>query len=95
MQQFPENFRVSKTQLGKLRKFFKKDVVNKETGEILESKKLLLLLDEEKLEEFTAYMGYYQIATSELEIDDLAVIEKYLIMSKNRTIKIQEELSDM
>ena len=73
----PSAFRVTATQTRNLKRFFKKDVVDKETGEILDSRKLLAMLDEEKLEEFTASMGYYQIVTSETEMHPLDVIEAY------------------
>jgi len=73
----PHGFRVSAAQSRSLRKFMKKELLNKETGEILDSKKLLSMIDEEKLTEFNELMGYYQIVTSELEMDDQEVIDKY------------------
>lgn len=73
----PASFRVSNSQNRCLRKFLKKDVVHTETGEILDSKKLLTMIDEKRLEEFTEQMGYYQIITSELNMEPLEVIDKY------------------
>lgn len=73
----PNGFRVSAAQSRSLRKFLKKDVMHKETGEILEASKLLTMIDDEKLSEFNELMGYYQIVTSELEMDDREVIDKY------------------
>ncbi len=73
----PNGFRVSAAQSRSLRKFLRKDVVHKETGEILEASKLLTMIDDEKLTEFNELMGYYQIVTSELEMDDQEVIDKY------------------
>lgn len=73
----PETFRVTKAQAGTLKRFMAKDVVNKETGEIMDSRKLLAMIDDEKLEEYTALMGYYQIRTSELDMDDREIIDKY------------------
>jgi hypothetical protein len=35
------------------------------------------MIDDDKLNEFNELMGYYQIATSELEMDDREVIDKY------------------
>ena len=55
----------------------KKDVVDKETGEIFDSRKLLSMIDEDKLTEFNELMGYYQIVSSELEMDDMEIIDKY------------------
>lgn len=73
----PNAFRVTASQSRSLRKFLKKDMINKETGEILDSRKLLTMIDEEKLTEYNELMGYYQIASSELDMDDLEIIEKY------------------
>ena len=46
-------------------------------GEVLDGTKLVAMIDDDKLNEFNELMGYYQIATSELEMDDRAVIDKY------------------
>lgn len=73
----PHTFRITATQSRSIRKFLKKDMVHKETGEILDSRKLLTMIDEEKLNEYNEMMGYYQIASSELDMDDLEIIEKY------------------
>lgn len=73
----PASFRITATQSRQLKKFFKKDFVHGDTGEIIESGKLLGMLDEEKLEELTAYMGYYQIVTSEIDMSDEDVVEAY------------------
>ena len=73
----PHGFRVTAAQSRSLKKFLKKDVVNKATGEVLDSKKLLAMIDDEKLTEFNELMGYYQIVSSELDMPDLEIIEKY------------------
>lgn len=73
----PNGFRVSATQSRSLRKFMKKEILHKETGEIVDSKKLLSMIDDDKLTEFNELMGYYQIVSSELEMDDLEIIDKY------------------
>ena len=73
----PAGFRVSATQSKSLRRFMTKEVTHKETGEILDSRKLLSMIDEKKLTEFNELMGYYQIVTSETEMDDLEIIDKY------------------
>ena len=82
LQKSPSSFRVTQKQVGKLSKFLKKDVVNKETGEITDSRKLLSFIDEEKVEEFTSSMGYYQIVTSELSMPPLDVIDTYHGLSR-------------
>ena len=73
----PAGFRVSVAQSRALRKYMKNEMVHKETGEIVDSRKLLSMIDEEKLTEFNELMGYYQILSSELEMDDLEIIDKY------------------
>ena len=77
LRQNPSSFRITATQSRNLKKYFRKEFVNKETGEIVDSRELLGMLDEEKLEELTAYMGYYQIVTSETTMDPEEVIETY------------------
>ena len=73
----PNGFRVSAAQSRSLGKFLKSDLVHKETGEIVDSRKLLSMIDDDKLTEFNELMGYYQIVTSELEMDDRELIDKY------------------
>ena len=73
----PNGFRVTAAQSRSLRRFMKKEMIHKETGEILDSKKLLTMIDNDKLTEFNDLMGYYQIVTSELEMDDREIIDKY------------------
>lgn len=73
----PDGFRVSAAQSRSLRKYMKKEMIHKETGEIVDSKKLLSMIDDDKLTEFNELMGYYQIVSSELDMDDLEIIDKY------------------
>ena len=73
----PAGFRVSAAQSRSLCKFMKKEMIHKETGEIVDSKKLLSMIDDSKLTEFNELMGYYQIVSSELEMDDLEIVDKY------------------
>ena len=78
----PANFRVTATQSKSLRKFFRKKIVNTKTGELLNSADLKVLLDMDKVEQYKKSMGYYQIVTSELEMDALEVIDKYHGLSR-------------
>lgn len=73
----PAGFRVTTAHSRSLRRFLKKDVIDKKSGEILDGTKLVAMIDDDKLNEFCELMGYYQISTSELEMPDLEVIEKY------------------
>lgn len=82
LKESPESFRVTKAQAGSLKRFISKEVLNKETGEVFDSRKLLAMIDEKKLEEFTSLMGYYQIRTSEVDMDDREIIDKYHGLSR-------------
>lgn len=73
----PAGFRITAAQSRSLKRFLKKDVVNSKNGEVLDGTKLVAMIDDDKLNEFNELMGYYQIATSELEMDDREVIDKY------------------
>ena len=77
LEKSPSNFRISATQAKSLKKFLDKKLVNKETGELIESSKILPLLDKEKIENYKKSFGYYQLVTSELTMDDQEVIDKY------------------
>ena len=77
LKQNPNGFRVTAAQSRSLKKFLRKDVLNKATGEVLDSKKLLAMIDDKKLSEFNDLMGYYQIVSSELDMPDLEIIDKY------------------
>jgi transposase len=78
----PSNFRVTATQAKSLRKFLSKDVVNNKTGELLNASDLKPLVDMDKIEHFKKSMGYYQIVTSELDMDAREVIDKYHGLSR-------------
>ena len=73
----PAGFRVTAAQSRSLRRFLKKDVVNSRNGEVLDGTKLVAMIDDDKLNEFNELMGYYQISTSELDMPDREVIDKY------------------
>lgn len=62
---------------------------NKNTGEIVEGRELLL--DEEKIKEDEKYDGYYSIVTSELEMSDLEMRNTYRWLAKiEDTFKISK-----
>jgi transposase len=73
----PENFRITATQAKSLRRFIDKNVVNEKTGEIVNSRELKAIIDTSKVDAFKRNFGYYQLATSELTMDDKEVIDKY------------------
>ncbi len=86
----PAGFRVSAAQSRSLRKYMKKETIHKETGEIVDSKKLLSMIDDDKLTEFNELMGYYQIVSSELDMDDLEIIDKY-----HELTRIEDQFREM
>lgn len=73
----PGSYRITSAQGKSLKRFLKKEYLNKLTGETVDSTNLAPMIDEAKLNEFNELMGYYQLVTSELEMDDREVIEKY------------------
>ena len=73
----PSSFRFSKAMSKNIKQFLKDTVTNKETGEIIEAKNVETLIDFDKVEKFKEFFGYYQIITSELDMDDLEIIKKY------------------
>ena len=77
IQEAPHAFRISSTQSKSLRRFFKKEYLNKDTGEIINSSDLKMFIDYDEVNNYKESMGYYQIITSELDMDDQEIIEKY------------------
>ncbi len=74
---YPARFRITSAQSKNLRKFMKKDVFDTKSGEVLDGSKIVALIDDEKINKFKELMGYYQIVSSELEMSDDEIIEKY------------------
>lgn len=77
LEENPANFRITALQAKSLRKFMKKEYVNKKTGEAIDSKDLLSFIDFDKVKEYKKSFGYYQLVTSEIKMDAQAVIDKY------------------
>ena len=73
----PSGFRVNKTQAKSIRQYLRKEVVNDDTGEVFDSSQINAMLDMDKIDEFRRNMGYYQIVSSELDMDPKEVIDKY------------------
>lgn len=55
--------------------------VDKETGEVIKTDKIVVFLDK-KLEKYKETMGFYSIVTSEVDSDDKEVINKYHGLSR-------------
>lgn len=77
LQDAPGSFRLTALQNKSIRKFLKKEYVNKNTGEILNSSEIKPMLDYDKIKAYTKSLGYYQIVTSELNMEESEVINKY------------------
>ncbi len=77
LQESPENFRITALQNKSIRKFLKKEYINKNTGEILNSSEIKPMLDMEKIKAYKESLGYYQIVTSELTMQEKEIIDKY------------------
>lgn len=82
IQQSPQNFRITATQSKSIKKYLRKDVLNSETGELLDSSLIKPLLDEEKIKKETELMGFYMIITSETDMSDQEVIDTYHKLSR-------------
>ncbi len=77
LEESPENFRITALQSKSLKRFFKKEYVNKKTGEIMTASDIKPLIDFERVAAYRKEMGYYQIISSELTMDAAEIIEKY------------------
>lgn len=75
---FPDKL---KDKAKKIEKFLEKTEVIKDTGEIVETK-TLLSIDESKVLEYKALLGYYTLMTSETEKTDREIINKYHGLSR-------------
>ncbi|MGN0059919.1 MAG: IS1634 family transposase [Coriobacteriales bacterium] len=73
----PGGFRITAAQSQSLRRFLGKDVLDRKTGNVLDGTRLAAMIDDEKLSAFNALFGYYQIVTSELEMPDREIIDRY------------------
>ena len=65
----------------KAEKFLKKELVDKDTGEVIDAD-IRLYLDNDKIREYMDLFGYYTIMTSELTKPDIEIIEKYRGLSR-------------
>lgn len=77
LEESPENFRITALQAKSLRRFMKKEYVNTKTGEAVNVSDIRGSIDFNKVSEYRKSMGYYQIVTSELQMDSREIIDKY------------------
>lgn len=73
----PEMFPSNRFNISKLKKYFKKEVLNAETGEYISSEKLKTLIDIDKLNEDLSLLGWYSIVTSETNMNEKEIIDTY------------------
>lgn len=73
----PHSFRLSTTQIPLVKKYLKRDVIHMKTGELLKASDLTAILDMNKLKMDYDLLGYYMLATSEINMDDRQMIETY------------------
>lgn len=78
----PNNFRITKLQSKSLTKFFKKKYEITSTGEIINSSDIKLLIDFDEINKYKETFGYYQIVSSEIDMPDLEIIDKYHGLSR-------------
>lgn len=78
----PANFKITALQAKSFKKYFKKDVLNTETGELINSTNINTLLDEDKIQKELELMGYYMIITSEVNMSDIEIVNTYHKLSK-------------
>ncbi len=86
----PSSFRLNSTQIPTVKKYLRKNVVNLKTGEILKASDLSAILDVEKLKQDYELMGYYTLATSEINMPDHEIIETY-----GNLVEIEEQFHIM
>ena len=82
LEKSPSSFRISASHKRGLKQFFKTDLVNKNTGEMIHSGDLKPLIDFDKVNAYKEQFGYYQIVTSELDLSEEEIINKYHGLSK-------------
>ena len=86
----PHSFRLSSTQTSVVKKYLKKSAVNRKTGELLKLSDLSVVINEEALKLDYNLMGYYTIATSEINMDDQDIIKTY-----GNLVEIEEQFHIM
>ncbi|KSV58237.1 hypothetical protein ASU35_13515 [Acetivibrio ethanolgignens] len=78
----PENSRITAIQAKSIKKYLRKEVLNKETGELIDSKTICSMLDDGKINAETELIGYYMVITSEVNMTDDEIIDTYHKLSR-------------
>ncbi|MBO4229376.1 MAG: hypothetical protein J5938_03390, partial [Clostridia bacterium] len=73
----PEGFRYDSLDHNLIRKYLKKSVVNKKTGDLISTADLRAVIDIDLLKKDYELLGYYTLATSEIHMPDQEMIRIY------------------
>ena len=73
----PNGFRYDKFDQSVMKKYLKKKVVNKKTGEIISASDLNAVFDMELVKQDYELLGYYTLATSEIRMPDSEMMRLY------------------
>lgn len=73
----PESFPTNRLNSSKYKKYLKKQVLNKKTGEMINSNNIKALVDVDKINEELSLLGWYSIVTSETSMDERKIIDIY------------------
>ena len=73
----PTGFRYSKANQSFIKKYLKKTVMNKKTGELIKENDLSAIIDIDRLKQDYALMGYYTLVTSEIDMKDDEMLHLY------------------
>lgn len=82
LQQSPDSFRITAMQSKKIRQFLKKEYMNAKTGELTDAAMLIGRIDPAKVEAYRQSFGYYQIVSSEVQMEDTKIIDIYHGLSR-------------
>ncbi len=73
----PNSFPINRLNNNKLKKYLKKEVLNEENGEYINSENLKALIDIDKMAEDLSLLGWYSIVTSETNMSEREIIDTY------------------
>lgn len=78
----PTNFKMTSNYNKLIKKFLKPNVTNVKTGEVIKTTDLLAMIDDDKVKSLDGELGYYQVVSSELDKNELEIIDLYHGLSR-------------
>lgn len=90
MLEHPESFPSNRFKDKDIKKYLKKDVMVKDTGELINSDNIALLIDKDKIEEELSLLGWYSIVTSETTMS-----AEYIIKTYHNLVEIEDQFRVM